>query len=93
MKQLLHQTHDLPCCCSMVSDPILIGDPRENINSFYMDYYANLTEAVADTRTFYAKEGYEVEAVEVDQLPRWPNTEPVPTLVVRLSNIAKQPQP
>jgi hypothetical protein len=76
-----------------VATRLFIDGRQVGSDSHYMDYYADLKEAVADTRTFYVQEGYKVEAIEVDQLPRWPNTEPVPTLVVRLSHIAKQPQP
>jgi hypothetical protein len=51
----------------------------------FMDYYADLNEAVADTKTFFAQEGYQEVEVEIDQLPRWPGTDPIPTLVVRCS--------
>ena len=78
-----------------VATRLFIDGRQIGSDSHYMDYYADMNEAVDDTRTFYGQEGYEVEAIEVDQLPRWPNTEPVPTLVVRLSNAgkAKHPQP
>jgi hypothetical protein len=76
-----------------VATRLFIDGRQIGSDSHYMDYYADLNAAVADTRTFYAGEGYEVAAIEIEQLPRWPNTEPVPTLVVRLSNTAKQPQP
>jgi hypothetical protein len=53
-------------------------------DSTYMDYYDSAEDAIADTRAFYEAEGYAVESVELRNLPRWPDNEPVPTMIVRL---------
>jgi hypothetical protein len=77
-----------------VATRLFINGQQIGGDSTYMDYHQNIEEAVADTRVFYEGEGYAIESIEVQQLPRWPGTEAVLTLLVRLvsTNHGEKPQ-
>ena len=67
-----------------VATRLFIDGRQIGSDSHYMDYYPNIEVAVSDSRAFFEGDGYHVDSIEVDQLPRWPGTDPVPTLLVRL---------
>jgi len=67
-----------------VATRLLIDGRQIGDNATFMDYYASTEDAVADTLIFYEAEGYTVDSLEFDSLPRWPGTEPVPTVIARL---------
>jgi len=67
-----------------VATRLFINGRQIGSDSTYVDYFASPEEAVADTRSFYKAEGYKIDSIELETLPRWPGTEPVPTVTVRL---------
>lgn len=68
-----------------VATRLFINERQVGDDSMFMDYYKNIEDAVTDTRCFYGT-AYEIESIEVKQLPRWHGTESVPTLLVRLKS-------
>jgi len=67
-----------------VATRLFINGLQIGSDSTYMDYYPTIEEAESDTRRFFEQDGYRVESIEIENLPRWESTAPVPTLVVRL---------
>ena len=67
-----------------VATRLFINGQQIGSDSHYMDYYPSVDMAVSDTRAFFEGDGYQIDSIELEQLPRWSGTEPVPTLVVRL---------
>ena len=67
-----------------VATRLFINGLQIGSDSTYMDYYPNIELAISDTRAFYENEGYEIDSLEFEQVPRWPGTEPVPTVILRL---------
>lgn len=67
-----------------VATRLFINGQQIGGDSTYMDYHPSTEDAVADTRAFYEAEGYKIDNLEIENLPRWPGTEPVPTVIVRL---------
>jgi hypothetical protein len=66
-----------------VATRLFINGHQIGSDSTYMDYYPSVDLAVADTRTFYEGEGYKIHSLELENLPCWPDTDLVPTVVVR----------
>ncbi len=71
-----------------IATRLFINGQQIGSDSTFMDYYENAEDALADTRAFYEAEGYTVDSLEFALLPRWPGTESVPTVTVRLQQLA-----
>jgi hypothetical protein len=67
-----------------VATRLFINGVQIGSDSTYMDYFPSAEDAVADARAFYESEGYKIEGLELRDLPRWPDTEPVATVIVRV---------
>ena len=67
-----------------IATRLYINGKQIGSDSDYMDYYPSTEVAISDTRATFEEKGYQVQSISVEDLPRWANTQAVPTLVVRL---------
>jgi hypothetical protein len=67
---------------------LFIGGQKVGGDSTFMDFYPDLATAIAETKAFYEADGFDVDGIEIQPLPRWEGTEPEPTLVVHLTKIS-----